>query len=79
MVDQDPGIERYMQGARDDRNEFLNQIEAIEVTADLLDDNDDAVPEDLFYDRLRESPQDFYNVCDFSVANFDILYQTAKA
>jgi hypothetical protein len=36
-----------MQRVRDDRKEFLNQSEAIQVAADLLVDNDDAVPEDL--------------------------------
>jgi hypothetical protein len=40
MVDQDPRIKHYMQRVRDDRNEFLNRIEASEVTADLLDDRD---------------------------------------
>jgi hypothetical protein len=66
-----------MQCVRDDRNEFLNQIEATGVTADLLDD--DVVPEDLFYDRFRESLQDFYDVFGFSVDNFDILYRIAGA
>jgi hypothetical protein len=79
MVDQDPRIERYMQRVRDDHSEFLNQIEAIEVTADLLNDNDDAVPESPFYYRFRELPQDFYEVCGFSIADFDILYQIAEA
>jgi hypothetical protein len=68
-----------MQRVRDDHNEFLNQIEAIEVTAELLDDSDDAVPEDPFYNRFRESTQYFSDACGFSVADFDILYQTAEA
>jgi hypothetical protein len=68
-----------MQRVRDDRNEFLNHIEAIEVTADLLDDSDDAVPEYPFYGRFKESPQDSYDVCGFSVGDLDILYQVAEA
>jgi hypothetical protein len=44
-----------------------------------LDDSDDAVSEDPFYDRLKESPQDFYDGCGFSVSDFDILYQIAEA
>jgi hypothetical protein len=63
-----------MQPVRDDRNEFLNQIEAIEVSADLLDDSHDAVPEDPFSDRFRESSQDFYDVCGFPMTDFDIFY-----
>jgi hypothetical protein len=79
LVDQDPRIERYMQRVRHDHNDFLNQIKVIEVTPDLLDGSDDAVAEDCFYGRFMESLQDFYDVCGFFVADFDILYQIAEA
>jgi hypothetical protein len=78
MVDLNASLERYVERVRADRAEFQHEIDAVEFIPELLEDDDATPSEDPIYSQFSSLPEPFYDMCGFSVADFDILYDMAE-